>query len=643
MMVRDLFYPNVGLENHVDGHFFRLGVWTDNKFSWVDKNWDIEMKYLPDTLVSMCVANSSEANVQLEINDAVHSSLDVFMRKIVVRNNGDRKKEVKLFFSHDFHIYGEDTGDTAVYDPTLKSIIHYKRKRYFIIDGITDQNNGIYQFATGQKESFGKEGTWKDAEDGDLQGNPVAQGSVDSTISFKLEIEPNSVNTVYYWIGCGKDFSQIKTLDSTIKKIGVEQLLLETENYWSAWINKQNIEIRFLPRNIARLFKTSLLVMRSHVDNKGGIISSCDSDVLQFNRDTYSYVWPRDGAIVALAFDMAGYPEVSRMFYQFCDKIINEDGYFSHKYSSDGSVGSSWHSMVDFRGQLQLPIQEDETALILFSLYKHFQKYHDVEFIATVYPRLVLKTTEFLLNFIDPITGLPKPSFDIWEEKMGVYTSTVSAVISALQSAAELAKVFYDRERQDLLNAAASKMKENMLFRLYDRDVQRFKKALYPNNSSDLTIDSSSSFAFTHKVFEPNSKEIRNNMNAMINALWIKSGVGGLARYENDNYHRISQNTPGNPWFICTLWLARWHIATASSVDELDRGLNLLKWTAEHALPSGLLAEQINPLTGEAISVAPLAWSHAEFVIAVCEYVEKRKELLSAIANTDLGASRIIS
>ena len=189
-------------------------------------------------------------------------------------------------------------------------------------------------------------------------------------------------------------------------------------------------ETRSLPREIARLFKTSLLIMRSHVDSNGGIISSCDSDVLQFNRDTYSYVWPRDGAIVALAFDMAGYPEVSRMFFQFCDKTINEDGYFSHKYSPDGSIGSSWHAMVDIRGKLQLPIQEDETALVLFALYKHFQKYHDIEFISTVYPRLVLKTTEFLLDFIDPQTGLPKPSFDIWEEKVGVYTSTVSTVIS---------------------------------------------------------------------------------------------------------------------------------------------------------------------------------------------------------------------
>ena len=643
MMIRDFFYPNIGLENHVDGHFFKLGVWVDNKFSWVDKNWEIKMKYLPETLVSMCSANSEETNLSLEVNDAVHSSLDVYLRKIVIHNNQDKKREIRLFFSHDFHIYGEDTGDTAIYEPTLKSIIHYKRNRYFLIDGITDQEQGMYQFATGQKESFGKEGTWRDAEDGVLQGNPVAQGSVDSTISFKLKIEPNSSNTVYYWIACGKEQSQINNLDLKIKKVGVEQLLLETENYWSAWINKQTIDTRNLPRDVARLFKTSLLIMRSHIDTNGGIISSCDSDVLQYNRDTYSYVWPRDGAIVALAFDMAGYPEVSRMFFQFCDKTINEGGYFSHKYSTDGSIGSSWHAMVDLRGQLQLPIQEDETALVLYSLYKHFQKYRDVEFIATVYPRLVLKTTEFLLDYIDPQTGLPKPSFDIWEEKVGVYTSTVSAVISALQSAAKLAKVFFDRERQDLLSTAAANLKEIMLAKLYDSKAKRFKKAIYSDNFSDLTVDSSLSFAFTQGAFAADSEEVRNSMNAVIDKLWIKSDIGGLARYENDDYHRISQETPGNPWFICTLWLARWHIAVASSVEELNKGLILLNWTANHALLSGALAEQISPSTGEAISVAPLAWSHAEFVIAVCEYIEKRKELSSTIPNLGLGASEKLS
>ncbi len=77
MMIRDFFYPNIGLENHVYGHSFKLGIWTDNRFSLVDKNWDVKMKILPETLVKTCMADNEGAALQLEINDAVHCSMDL--------------------------------------------------------------------------------------------------------------------------------------------------------------------------------------------------------------------------------------------------------------------------------------------------------------------------------------------------------------------------------------------------------------------------------------------------------------------------------------------------------------------------------------------------------------------------------------
>jgi GH15 family glucan-1,4-alpha-glucosidase len=627
MAVRDFFYPKVGLENHLTGHYSRMGIWTEGKFSWINEDWKVEMKYLPETLVSRCSAGNQDFGLQIEVNDAVHSFLDVYLRKVAINNFGGKKREVRLFFSNDFHIYGEDTGDTAMYEPALNSIVHYKRKRYFLINGVTDQESGIYQFATGQKESFGKEGTYRDAEDGELQGNPVAQGSVDSTVSFKLEMDPDSTRILYYWIACGKNLEEVKNLNSTVSKTGVEQLLLETENYWSAWSNKKTFDLNVLPRAIQRLFKTSLIVMRAHVDNGGGIISSCDSDLLQFNRDTYSYVWPRDGAFIAMAFDMAGFPEVARMFFRFCNKNITPSGYFNHKYSPDGSIGSSWHALVDSSGKMQLPIQEDETALVVLALYKHFQRYGDLEFISKVYPKLVLKTSEFLLNHCDSETGLPKPTFDMWEEKTGVFSATVSTVISALESAAGFAKVFYDVERQEKLSDAAAEMKKAMLTELYDPKRQRFKKAIYPTGINDDTIDSSVSLTFITGAFSASSEEVRNSMNSVIDKLWVKTSTGGLARYENDDYYRAAKGLPGNPWFICTLWLARWYIATAQTLKDLTKALNLLNWATQHASKSGMLAEQINPHTGNPLSVSPLVWSHAEFVMAVCEYIEKQKEL----------------
>jgi len=142
-----------------------------------------------------------------------------------------------------------------------------------------------------------------------------------------------------------------------------------------------------------------------------------------------------------------------------------------------------------------------------------------------------------------------------------------------------------------------------------------------------MTVDSSVSLTFITGAFSAFSEEVRNSMNSVIDKLWIKTNTGGIARYENDNYYRVAKELPGNPWFICTLWLARWYIATALSLEDLNRGLNLLNWTSKHATPSGMLAEQIDPLTGNPLSVSPLVWSHAEFVLAVCEYIEKLNEL----------------
>lgn len=630
MRVRDFFYPQVGLENHLSGHEFKIGVWANGKFMWVGDNWSIVMDYLPETLVSRCMARNSELEIELEVNDAVHNFLDIYLRKLVVHNLSNSKREVRVFFSQDFHIYGVDAGDTVMHEPIINSIIHYKRKRYFLINGLTDQGGGIYQFAVGYKESPGMEGTWRDAEDGVLQGNPIAQGAVDSAISFKLEMQPRSTNTIYYWIACANNLEEAKALNSDVKRIGVEQLLLETENYWSAWVNKQDVDLSILPREITRMFKRSLLMMRTHVDNGGAIIASCDSDALQFNRDTYAYAWPRDGALVALAFDMAGFQEVSRLFFEFCNQVISDRGFFHHKYSPDGSLGSSWHALVDAKGEPQLPIQEDETALVLYALWKHYQRYRDLEFIGKVYPKLVLKAADFLLDHRDKKTGLPKPSFDLWEERIGVFTSTVATVCAALTAAAKFARVFYDSKRQDMLNEAAIQMKEAMLMHLYDKKLGRFIKAIYPDGSRDLTRDSSLSYIFTCGPFEAGDEVAATTMMALASKLWVKTPVGGMARYENDEYYRVSKTTQGNPWFICTLWMARWYIARANSMEELTKGLDLLFWVTKHSPPSGVLGEQLDPYTGEPVSVSPLIWSHAEFVIAVYEYLDKHRRISSS-------------
>ena len=79
-----------------------------------------------------------------------------------------------------------------------------------------------------------------------------------------------------------------------------------------------------------------------------------------------------------------------------------------------------------------------------------------------------------------------------------------------------------------------------------------------------------------------------------------------MVRYENDRYQQVSPTlVGGNPWFICSLWLADYLTEKAAEEKELAGALEIMKWVSDHALPSGVLAEQINPLTGEPLSVSP--------------------------------------
>ena len=103
--------------------------------------------------------------------------------------------------------------------------------------------------------------------------------------------------------------------------------------------------------------------------------------------------------------------------------------------------------------------------------------------------------------------------------------------------------------------------------------------------------------------------------------------VGGLARYERDGYCRVDPNLPGNPWFITSLWRTQYWIKLATREKDLDRVRDDLAWVVKWAQTSGVLSEQINPWTGEQLSVSPLVWSHAEFVLTVMAYLDKLEEL----------------
>src|SRR6185312_9586203 len=117
-------------------------------------------------------------------------------------------------------------------------------------------------------------------------------------------------------------------------------------------------------------------------------------------RDTYSYVWPRDGALVSHALTLAGHVDLPRNFFEFCARGLTRGGYLLHKYNADGTLASSW--LPWYRdGAKELPIQEDEAALVLWAMWQHFRTFGDVEFIKPLYRPFISAAADFLSGYRD--------------------------------------------------------------------------------------------------------------------------------------------------------------------------------------------------------------------------------------------------
>lgn len=625
--IRDIYFPYVGQENHTEGFPFRFGLWSDGEFSWVfEDGWTRSLRYLPETLVTDVRLENGEFGIRLICHDAVATHDNIFLRRIVVENQKDTARKVRVFLHQDFRIYENKVGDAAFYDPESLSLIHYKKHRYFLINTLPHFDF----FTTGRKAFRDLEGTWRDAEDGELHTSAKTEGSVDSTIQVNLDLEAGGQAEFFYWIAAGKSHEEVSALNTEILRTTPVKCLDFTENYWKAWVNKHEIDFRDLSEEVVAAYKRSLLVVRTQVDNSGSILAANDSDVTERATDHYSYLWTRDGAFVAHALDLAGYPYLTRNFFRFCSEIVHNEGYFLQKYNADGTVASGWHAAWDAEGKQELlPIQEDETALVLWSLWHHFSKYREVEFSHRMYRSIVTGCADFLCSYIDEDTGLPKPSWNLWEDRWGIHTYTCATVVAGLRAASRFAELFGETERAAAYQAAADSITRAIREHLYSAEHGRFVRALEKGERGyepDPTVDASLFGLFFFEVFEQNDEHVINTMQAVERRLWGPGKIGGIARYEEDTYMRRA-GAPPNPWFVCTLWLAKYRIAVAESEDDLSGVKELLEWAADRALESGVLAEQIDPETGKAVSVSPLTWSHSTFVAVVALYLEKCSEL----------------
>ncbi len=620
-LVHDFYYPYVGLDNLTNARSVphKIGIWVNGEFSWVDDgSWDIKTDFEDRALISHITMTCDKLGVSLEFRDFVDQEYTALVRRIKVKNLYTKEREIRIFMHQVFEISRRGRADTVLYVPDDHYILDYKGRCCLLIAGKFVDSGNYDQYAVGSFEIEGKEGTFRDAEDGELSNNAVEHGGVDSVIRFARRLGAGSSYEVDYWVVAAESQYDAQLVHTYLKHYDISEREESVRISWHEWITPVTEKLGMFSAEHHQAVTKSLLVIKAHCDSRGSILASGDSSIFNYGRDYYCYCWPRDAAYAIWPLIRLGMYSEAKGFFNFARDTLHNEGYMMHKYQPDRAIGSTWHPLVHNRIK-ELAIQEDETAGVLFMLGEYYKASKDEALIRDFYDSFIAPCAHFIANYIDPNTELPHASYDLWEEKFMTSTYTASTVIAGLDTAVIFAKLIEHDDDAIIWKKSADNIRSN-LYKLFHPDGYLRKGFLYGKDApliNDDVLDISSLYGpYMYSGLPLDDPMIVKTAEQVKTRLAGVTPIGGVIRYENDNYFLSKNKYAGNPWVVCTLWFAQYLIA----VNQKDQAMKYIQWSLDRQLPSGIIAEQFDPETAQPLSVAPLVWSHAELINTLLDY-----------------------
>ncbi len=455
--VNGLFFPYIGLENHTPGTKHRVGAWVDGEISWLDDGtWTHRARFPHPGLIGHTVMVNERLGVLLEFEDFVQSETNAFIRNIHVVNIKSHQRQIRLFLHQAFSISSNSYDDTAQYLSTRTAVLHYGGQRAFVASGATDVGHKLDQHSIGLFGG-GREGTWRDADDGQLNSSDVERGQTDSTMRFSLTIGGLSSRRVHYWLAVGTSIEQALSVSDNIHSQGVYKGFDETLLWWRKWQHTGLRAAERLPSRYRQGFSDSLVQLKSVTDRRGAILSRRRSEQPICSPHTAAYaIWP----LVRL-----GYKDEAQRFFSFCREALTKTGYLHSSYLADGSVGPTKLPYVNGLA----PIQSSQTALVLFVFAQTYALIRRPKILEDFYSSFVEPMANFLSDFTDE-EGFPLPSYDLANQELEVSSYTTSLTHGALVAAAELADKMKNRDDAVRWRSTAEDMRRAALERINQGD-----------------------------------------------------------------------------------------------------------------------------------------------------------------------------
>ncbi len=318
----------------------------------------------------------------------------------------------------------------------------------------------------------------------------------------------------------------------------------------------------------------------------------------------YRYAWVRDAALAVRANNLIGFGAEARDFFHFVRDTIDPVQGLAVLYAVDGRAVPEERILAGLRGyrgsapvrvgngardQLQL---DSAGALIdAAQLYEHFGGTLTVR--AWRKLRRVLEDVERRWH---------EPDHGIWEPRHGMRHNVHSRLMSwlALDRGAGIARGFGDRARHERWLRVAGDVHADVCARGLSADGRHFV-ATFGEERADAALLLLIKHGFLpedHPLMFATSEFVRREL-----------GVGSfLRRYRDDD----GVGGDEGAFLLCGFWMAE----VLALQGRLDEGLEVFRDHLHVGNHLGLLAEEVDPGTGELLGNFPQAFSHLGLINA---------------------------
>ena len=424
----ELFYPFPGQFQQL--REARLGLYdvAASRFAWLRGGNGYQVAQVPHGAGHLPESLWNAHGVTISVRDHVHPNHDLIAR--VFRIRADPPRPVRLFAYHAFQIAESMYQDTAYVDESIPSLVHYKRGFFFEFFS----NPAFTHAVCGEHTLKGLAGNVRRR-----RGRPpggaarrARRGGQCHAVGHPLDRRRRDGDPTVHGGGAepprGPRDPRLRPPrrpHAVRPRVGT---VLGDVGGAPATASPGGPQ----RERHGRLYRASVLVdapLRRHLPERSSPRPTRARS--RWPGDTYNYCWWRDGGYIAKAMDEAGLYENSSQFLSSRSSARTRTARSSTAISPTGRSGAP--------GIRPPFLQIDQTATVIAAAWHHFKRGGDPDVLARATGRSSRGRPTFLASFRDPATGLPAPSFDLWEERMGIHTYSAAAVAHALERASRIA------------------------------------------------------------------------------------------------------------------------------------------------------------------------------------------------------------